>query len=152
MQVEHERERGRRRRREGRSAADFTVEAYPGPDASPGKVAQVRQAPITVQNVVTYDVVIGVDNDELALLPGMTANVRIVADERKDVLARAAPGAALRAGRRRATAIATPRAPARSSVWVLRDGAPVAVAVPVGHRRRQVGRRSRAASSPRATP
>ena len=64
--------------------ANFTVEAYP--DRSfVGKVVQVRQAPITVQNVVTYNVVIGVDNKDLLLFPGMTANVRILVDERKDV-------------------------------------------------------------------
>ncbi|HEY2775917.1 MAG TPA: efflux RND transporter periplasmic adaptor subunit [Candidatus Binatia bacterium] len=65
--------------------ATFTVEAYPEQNF-PGKVAQLRQAPITVQNVVTYDVVVNVDNPELKLLPGMTANTRIVADQRRDVL------------------------------------------------------------------
>jgi HlyD family secretion protein len=65
--------------------ATFTVEAYPGRTFT-GHVAQVREAPITVQNVVTYDVVISVENDDLALLPGMTANTRIVTDERADVL------------------------------------------------------------------
>ena len=50
-------------------------------------MAQIRQAPITVQNVVTYDVVIGVSNADLALLPGMTANVRIVTGERSGALA-----------------------------------------------------------------
>ena len=42
-----------------------------------GTVSQVREAPITVQNVVTYDVVVSVDNPDFALLPGMTANTRI---------------------------------------------------------------------------
>ena len=51
-----------------------------------GTVSQVRQAPITVQNVVTYDVVIAVSNPELLLKPGMTANARIVTAERDDVL------------------------------------------------------------------
>ncbi len=55
-------------------AASFTVDAYPGKDFQ-GTVVQIRKAPITVQNVVTYDVVIGVDNPDLALLPGMTATV-----------------------------------------------------------------------------
>jgi HlyD family secretion protein len=49
-------------------------------------VTQVRQAPEAVQNVVTYDVVVTVPNPELLLKPGMTANVRIVVDEREDVL------------------------------------------------------------------
>jgi HlyD family secretion protein len=65
--------------------ASFTVEAYPGRTFW-GTVAQVREAPITVQNVVTYDVVVSVDNPDFALLPGMTANTRIVTEERDDVV------------------------------------------------------------------
>lgn len=65
--------------------ASFTVEAYPNKPFW-GKVTQIRQAPITVQNVVTYDVVISVNNPKLKLLPGMTANTRIIVDERKNVL------------------------------------------------------------------
>jgi HlyD family secretion protein len=61
--------------REGQ-ATTFTVDAYPGRDFH-GRVTQVRNAPTTVQNVVTYDVVIAVDNPDLALKPGMTATVRI---------------------------------------------------------------------------
>ena len=61
------------------------VDAYPGclPRAV---VAQVRKAPISVQNVVTYDVVIGVDNPKLELIPGMTANVTITTAKRDDAL------------------------------------------------------------------
>jgi len=65
--------------------ASFTVDAYPG-KAFSGTVAQVRNAPITVQNVVTYDVVIAVDNANLELKPGMTANVNITTAQRDDVL------------------------------------------------------------------
>ena len=65
--------------------ASFTVEAYPDRTFW-GTVSQVREAPITVQNVVTYDVVVSVDNPDFALLPGMTANTRIITDERNDVL------------------------------------------------------------------
>jgi HlyD family secretion protein len=65
--------------------ASFTVDAYPGA-AFRGVVAQVRNAPITVQNVVTYDVVIAVDNLELKLKPGMTATVTITTAERNNVL------------------------------------------------------------------
>src|SRR5256886_7564160 len=50
------------------------------------KVVQVRNAPITVQNVVTYDTVIGVSNPDLKLKPGMTANVSIVVAHKDDVL------------------------------------------------------------------
>jgi HlyD family secretion protein len=72
---------------------DFTVDAFPA-QTFHGKVTQVRNAPITVQNVVTYDTVIGVGNPELKLKPGMTANVSIVAAHRDDVLK--IPNAALR--------------------------------------------------------
>jgi HlyD family secretion protein len=63
--------------------ATFTVDAYPGMPFH-GVVAQVRNAPITVQNVVTYDVVIGVDNPKLELKPGMTANVTVTTAKRDD--------------------------------------------------------------------
>ena len=65
--------------------AGFTVDAFPDRTFW-GEVAQVRQSPITVQNVVTYDVVIAVSNPELLLKPGMTANARIVIAERDDAL------------------------------------------------------------------
>jgi HlyD family secretion protein len=65
--------------------AGFTVDAFPDRTFW-GTVSQVRQSPITVQNVVTYDVVIAVSNPELLLMPGMTANARIVTAERDDVL------------------------------------------------------------------
>ncbi len=66
-------------------AATFTVDAYPGQPFH-GTVAQVRNAPITVQNVVTYDVVVAVDNAGLELKPGMTANVAITTAKRDQVL------------------------------------------------------------------
>jgi len=65
--------------------AGFTVDAFPDRTFW-GSVAQVRQSPITVQNVVTYDVVIAVSNPELLLKPGMTANARIVIAERENAL------------------------------------------------------------------
>jgi HlyD family secretion protein len=64
---------------------DFTVDAFPM-QTFRGKVVQVRNAPITVQNVVTYDTVIGVSNPDLKLKPGMTANVSIVIAHKDDVL------------------------------------------------------------------
>lgn len=73
--------------------ATFTVDAYPG-EVFRGQVTQIRQAPINVQNVVTYDVVIGVANTDLKLFPGMTANVKILVDRHADVLR--VPNAALR--------------------------------------------------------
>jgi len=71
----------------------FTVDAYPY-QTFRGQVVQVRNAPITVQNVVTYDTIIKVNNDELKLKPGMTANISIIIAERKDALR--IPNAALR--------------------------------------------------------
>ena len=64
---------------------DFTVDAFPN-QTFQGKVVQVRNAPITVQNVVTYDTVIAVENPELKLKPGMTANVSIIIAQKDDVL------------------------------------------------------------------
>lgn len=65
--------------------ATFKVDAFPDREFE-GVVGQVRQAPITVQNVVTYDVVVNVDNPELLLKPGMTANVTLVTARRDDVV------------------------------------------------------------------
>jgi HlyD family secretion protein len=65
--------------------ATFTVDAYPG-RIFRGKVSEVRNAPIIIQNVVTYDVVIQVDNKDLKLKPGMTANVSVMIDHRDGVL------------------------------------------------------------------
>jgi HlyD family secretion protein len=73
--------------------ANFTVDSYPGRSFS-GTVAQVRKAAQTVQNVVTYTVVVSTANPDLVLIPGMTANVRLVVDTRDDVLK--VPNAALR--------------------------------------------------------
>ncbi|HEX7787710.1 MAG TPA: efflux RND transporter periplasmic adaptor subunit [Methylomirabilota bacterium] len=74
-------------------AVTFTVDSFPGQTFS-GDVVQVRKAPQVVQNVVTYDVVVSAPNPELTLLPGMTANVRIVTDRKESVLR--LPNAALR--------------------------------------------------------
>jgi HlyD family secretion protein len=64
---------------------DFTVDAYPDKHFT-GSVSQVRLNPTTVQNVVTYTVIIDVDNPELLLKPGMTANVTVLIDQRENVL------------------------------------------------------------------
>ena len=73
--------------------ATFTVDSFPGRSFS-GKITQVRKAAQVVQNVVTYIAVIAAPNPDLTLLPGMTANVRIVTARREDVLR--VPNAALR--------------------------------------------------------
>jgi HlyD family secretion protein len=72
---------------------NFNVDAYPYRTFK-GKVSQVRYGPITNQNVVNYDCVIGVSNPDLKLLPGMTANVSIITAERENALR--IPNAALR--------------------------------------------------------
>jgi HlyD family secretion protein len=74
-------------------AAYFNVDAYPGKRFK-GIIAQIRNSATNVQNVVTYDAVIKVENDQLELRPGMTANVTITYAERDGVLA--LPNAALR--------------------------------------------------------
>jgi len=73
--------------------ANFRVDAYPK-QIFEGTVTQVRNAPINIQNVVTYDVVITVDNPELKLKPGMTANVTIVTAKKENPLR--VPNGALR--------------------------------------------------------
>ncbi len=73
--------------------AEFVVDAYPE-TVFTGKVTQVRNAPVVVQNVVTYDVVITVANPDLKLKPGMTANVSIITGVKNGVLR--VPNAALR--------------------------------------------------------
>lgn len=73
--------------------ATFTVDAYPGTTFR-GQVAEVRKAPISAQNVVTYDVVISVANPDLKLFPGMTANARILTARLDDTLK--VPNAVLR--------------------------------------------------------
>ena len=120
----------------------FTVEAFPD-HMFQGAVTQVRQAPQSVQNVITYDVVISAPNPELLLKPGMTATTRIVTDHRDNVLR--VPDQALRytpgglPGRASSTgAPPAPPSPAAGSearaphVWVLRDEKPVEVAVTTG--------------------
>jgi HlyD family secretion protein len=73
--------------------ATFTVDAFPG-DTFRGQVTQIRKAAVMTQNVVTYTVVVGVNNADGKLLPGMTANVKLAYAEKADVLK--VPNAALR--------------------------------------------------------
>ena len=116
--------------------ASFTVESYPD-HVFQGRVVQVRQAPQTVQNVVTYDVVIGVSNLDGRLMPGMTASARIVTAQRDGVLR--VPAQALRytpstdaAQPAGAPGPAATRARSQDRVWVLKEGRPQPVAVAVG--------------------
>jgi HlyD family secretion protein len=107
------------------AGASFTVDAFPT-QTFHGTVAQVRQSPISVQNVITYDVVIAVSNPNLLLKPGMTATAAIVRSQSRNVLR--VPSQALRF-----TPAGAPAAGARQHVvWVERAGKLVAVPVTVG--------------------
>ncbi|MDR2179581.1 MAG: efflux RND transporter periplasmic adaptor subunit [Synergistaceae bacterium] len=108
---------------------DFRVDAFPE-ELFAGKVVQVRIAPATTDNVVTYTVVIHVDNSDLRLKPGMTANVSIKTDHRRDVLR--IPSAALRfrppprlleaaASQEASQDIRRPFSLNSGNVWVVRD-------------------------------
>jgi HlyD family secretion protein len=122
--------------REG-DKASFVVEAYPNRTFT-GKVLQFRQAPQTVQNVVTYDVVIGVANKDHLLEPGMTATARIVTDQRADVLRvpdqalRFAPAGVGTASQAAGTSRSSGATPGRADVWLLRDGRPSRVSIKTG--------------------
>jgi HlyD family secretion protein len=105
---------------------DFTVDAYPDITFK-GKVWQIRIAPITVQNVVTYDVVVLVGNRDLKLMPGMTANVSIIVAEEKGVLT--IPNAAIRF---RPAESGKPKFEKGTGVWIVEKQKPKRVAVKLG--------------------
>jgi HlyD family secretion protein len=116
-------------------SATFKVDAFPDRDFE-GSVGQVRQAPITVQNVVTYDVVVTVANPELLLKPGMTANVTIVTARRDNVVR--VPSQSLRfspaksSGRRAITAVTEAAGGHRGRVWMLEGNTIHPVLVGIG--------------------
>ena len=103
-----------------------------------------RQSPQTVQNVVTYDIVVGANNSNLALKPGMTAAALIVVDQRSDVMR--VPDQAIRyvPSALAATAPGQPIGPSGGAalprdngsnvrqIWILRDGQPVSIPVVLG--------------------
>ena len=89
---------------ENAKAVKFSVDAFPGKDFD-GKIEQMRLNPQNVQNVVTYNVVIDVDNPDQKLKPGMTANLTVTIDERNNVLK--VPNASLRFTPQDATAQST---------------------------------------------
>ncbi len=109
-------------------AATFTVEAFPG-RIFRGRVIQVRQSPQTIQNVVTYDVVVAASNPQLLLKPGMTADVRVVTADIPATLR-----VPLQALRYWPEAVPKPQEErlGGQNVWILRAGRPVAVPVVVG--------------------
>ncbi len=115
----------------------FTVDAFPG-ERFMAQVSQIRKAPQTNNNVVTYSVMATLDNPDLKLLPGMTASARILTEERKDVLK--LPNEALRFRPVQADGAPVklevrgreegPGIPGR--VWLLKDGQPAPVSVRLG--------------------
>jgi len=121
-------------------AATFTVDAFPD-RIFEGSVTQVRQSPQTVQNVVTFDAVVSVGNQDLALKPGMTASTKIITALKKDVLR--VPNQALRYVPSETTKVAglaagsapnasPPTGGGQAILWVLRDGQPVALSIVTG--------------------
>jgi HlyD family secretion protein len=107
---------------------EFTVDAYPDSPFK-GNVSEIRNAPITVQNVVTYDVVVKVENPELKLKPGMTANVSIIVSMKKDALR--IPNAALRFRPSEKPDLAAKKEKGRG-VWVLENKVLKRIAVTTG--------------------
>lgn len=108
--------------KEGQEAG-FTVDAFPE-IVFKGIVSQIRNAPIIVQNVVTYDVVVEVDNKNLKLKPGMTANVSIVTSRIDNALK--VPNAALRFKPPQKSDSETAQKPSKQErgqkIWLLTDG------------------------------
>lgn len=90
------------------SKVSFTVDAFPA-ETFRGRISQIRLAPQTLQNVVTYTAVVDVENPQMKLKPGMTASVTATVAERQNVLL--APTAALRFRPENATPSETPRTP-----------------------------------------
>lgn len=114
----------------------FTVDSYPD-DVFSGTVTQVRLNPTTESNVVTYEVIVNAPNPDLKLIPGMTANLTIYTLEQKDVLA--VPLKALKfqpmPDDEKNKGLPVPVAlkePAKTSIWIERDGKLVQTAVELG--------------------
>lgn len=103
--------------------ARFTVDSY-ADEYFYGKVVQVRNEAVSTSNVVTYTVVIEIDNSDLKLKPGMTANVEIITAEAKDVLL--APNQALR------FYMDSSMRYQDRGVWILRDGKPERITITLG--------------------
>lgn len=108
---------------------EFTVDAYPDITFK-GTVSEVRLAPITVQNVVTYDVIVRVNNPDLKLKPGMTANVSIIISGKEDVLK--IPNAALRFNPFERRKGATEQRDKGAGVWIVEGEKPKRINVTTG--------------------
>ena len=104
----------------------FTVDSY-ADDYFYGTVTQVRNEATTTSNVVTYTVVIGIDNSDMKLKPGMTANVEIITAEEKDVML--VPNQALRFYIDDSD---TAKRYKDRGVWIIKNGHPERVTVKIG--------------------
>lgn len=102
----------------------YTLDGYPD-STFDGKVTQVRLSPTTVSNVVTYTVIVDVDNEDLKLKPGMTANVSIITSKNEDVLC--APNLALKF-----TPDVNGPKYKNQGLWVLENGKPKRVDIETG--------------------
>ncbi len=128
--------------------AVFTVDAYPGRKFK-GRVRQIRNAPVTLANVVTYTVVIDVENPEMLLKPGMTATVNVTHADRESVLRvpngalrfRPSPEVLARYNKADGGRSAHPetsripvmdKSPEKRTVWLLKDGVPTSAQITVG--------------------
>ncbi len=131
--------------------ASFTVDSYPE-QSFKGKVVQVRSAPIITQNLVTYIVVVNVDNSDLKLKPGMTANVSVEVARKDDVLKlppsalrfkpksktdepkdkRQAGGAVAGSGREPGGKPGGRKGAGERQVYILKENKPLAVPVKIG--------------------
>ncbi|MHB1094304.1 efflux RND transporter periplasmic adaptor subunit [Thiobacillus sp.] len=107
----------------------FRVDAFPDTEYT-GAVRQVRLNATTQQNVVTYNVVVNVANPDLALMPGMTANLRVLVETRPDVLR--VPTTALRFRPAAGSAVEGAGKSRGSAVYRLIDGKPAREAVKIG--------------------
>ena len=112
--------------KEGQSV-EFSVDSYPD-EKFFGIVTQVRNEAITTSNVVTYEVIIEIDNKELKLKPGMTANVEIITAEEKGVLL--VPNKALRFFVEEEDG--TTKRYKDKGLWILKSGVPVRVSITTG--------------------
>ena len=104
--------------------AEYTLDGYPD-ETFKGYVKQVRLSSTTTSNVVTYTVVIGVDNEDLKLKPGMTANVSIVVDKKEDILTVINPALKF-------TPVDSDTKYDTQGVWVLENGKPERVSIKTG--------------------
>jgi HlyD family secretion protein len=113
----------------------FNVDAYPETSFT-GTVSEIRNAAVIVQNVVTYDVVVHVNNEDLKLKPGMTANVSIITSGKKGVLLVSNSALRFRPKTEGEGSASGQRKPVKGGkgpgVWVLKDGKPVRVGVKTG--------------------